>query len=51
MPGQTVDGSCPFCMMVIEDPVLLVQHVEEKHGEGRGVGGGEGGGGGGCRVG
>lgn len=31
LPGVTVDGGCPFCGVVLEDPVALVAHVEAKH--------------------
>lgn len=35
-PGVTVDGGCPFCGVVLADPVALVAHVESAHAEGGG---------------
>lgn len=33
-PGVTVNGGCPFCAAVYEDPEALVAHVESAHPEG-----------------
>lgn len=40
--GMQVDGGCPFCGLVEEDPVKLVEHVETAHGEEQGQAAGAG---------